>query len=96
MFNTFLRFSLLRAAYTAVGILLVSYIGLIAVVMTYAASTVAFTQSVRTSEAEVASLEAQYLNLVADITHTDYRAAGYAKPAIQVFVRAENSRAALR
>ena len=90
-----LPFSILSIASTAVGVLVVAYIGLIAVVMSYAALTVEFSQSVRNDEAVVAALESAYLAGVARITSTDYAAAGYAKPIAQVFVRAE-SRAALR
>jgi hypothetical protein len=90
-----LRFSMLRATYTAVGVLLVTYIGLIAVVMTYAASTIAFTESVRNDEAQVAALEFRYLESVADITKSDYSALGYTKPTAQIFVRV-SGRAALR
>ena len=67
-------------------IFIVSYIGLIAVVMTYAALTVEFAQSVRNDEAEVASLESKYLAEVARITSTDYAAAGYVKPVAHIFV----------
>lgn len=72
----------------AVGILLVSYIGLIAVVMSYAALTVEFSQSVKQDESAVAVLESQYLAGVVRITNTNYLAEGYAKPTTQVFVRA--------
>lgn len=95
MYKYRLPFSILSACYTVVGVLVVVYIGLIAVVMSYAALTVEFTQSVRNSEAEVASLESEYLNNVAHITSIDYAAAGYAKPQAQLFVRS-HGRAALR
>ena len=83
-----LPFSFLSLSWGAVGVLLVSYIGLIAVVMSYAALTVEFSQSVRSDEAAVAVLESQYLSSVTRITNTDYLAEGYAKPATEVFVRA--------
>lgn len=86
---------MLKASLTAVGVLMVVYLALIAVVMTYAASTIAFNQSVRTDEAIVSELEAEYLDVVSHITSTDYAAVGYAKPSVQVFVRT-NSKAALR
>lgn len=85
--------SFLSVCYGSVGILLVAYIGLIAVVMSYAALTIEFSQSVRNDEASVASLEARYLAGVASITSTDYAAAGYTKPVAQVFVQAESSTA---
>jgi hypothetical protein len=74
-------------------VLLVVYIGLIATVMSYAALTVEFSQSVRNDEAVVAALESQYLAGVTRITNTDYVADGYAKPASKVFVRAESATA---
>jgi len=77
------------------GILLVSYIGLIAVVMSYAALTIEYSQSVKNDEAAVATLEGQYLSGVARITGTNYAELGYAKPATQTFVRAQ-SKTALR
>lgn len=82
--------SVLSLCYGAVGILVVAYIGLIAVVMSYAALTVEFSQSVKNGEAAVAALEGQYLANVAHITGTDYAAEGYAKPTAQAFVRAES------
>ena len=74
----------------AVGVLLVAYIGLIAVVMSYAALTVEFSQSVKNDEATVAVLEAQYLSSVASITNTNYLAEGYATPAAKIFVPARS------
>lgn len=64
----------------------VVYVALIAFVMSYAAVTVEFAQSVRNDEAEVAKLEATYLAAVASITSSDYASAGYAKPIAQTFV----------
>ncbi len=88
-------FSILSLCYGTVGVLLVTYIGLIAVVMSYAALTVEFSQSVRNDEAVVATLEGQYLAEVGRITSTDYTALGYAKPVAKAFVR-EQSVTALR
>jgi hypothetical protein len=62
--------------------------------MSYAASTVAFSQSVKNGSAAVAALESEYLAGVARIAGMDYVAAGYAKPSAKVFVRAQS--AALR
>lgn len=89
------RFSLVSISYGTVGVLLVTYIGLIAVVMSYAALTVEFSQSVKNDESTVAMLESRYLASVAHITTLNYIAEGYVKPAIKTFVRAENV-AALR
>ena len=55
--RTHFSFSLLSLVSGAVAILVVAYIGLIAVVMSYAALTVEFSQSVRNDEAAVAVLE---------------------------------------
>lgn len=92
MYNSRLNFpfSITSLCYGTVGILLVTYIGLIAVVMSYAALTIEFSQSVKNDEAAVAALEGQYLAGVARITGTNYGAEGYAKPLSQVFVRAES------
>ncbi|HVB19698.1 MAG TPA: hypothetical protein VNF51_00200 [Candidatus Paceibacterota bacterium] len=73
-----------------VGVLLVVYIGLIAVVMSYAALTVEFSQSVKNDEAAVAVLETQYLASVESITNTNYLAEGYAIPIAQIFVPARS------
>ncbi len=82
------QFSLLSFCYITVGVLTVTYIGLIAVVMSYAALTVEFSQSVKNDEAAVAMLESQYLTSVANITNTNYSAEGYAPPIAQIFVPA--------
>ena len=73
-----------------VAVLLVAYIGLIAVVMSYAVLTIEFSQSVRNNEAAVAALEGRYLSSVARTTTTDYIVAGYALPTATTFVRAES------
>lgn len=83
-------FSPVSLAVSAVGVLAVSYVGLIALVMSYAALTVEFTQSVRNDESAVAMLESAYLAQVAQITATDYAAVGYAKPAAIAYVPAES------
>ena len=88
-----LPFSVLSLASGVVAVLAVAYIGLIAVVMSYAALTVEFSQSVRNDESAVAALESEYLAGVARITSTDYAAAGYAKPLAEVFVRAQSATA---
>ena len=71
-----------------VATLIVAYIGLIAVVMSYAALTIEFSQSVRNDEAKVAALEERYLDAVAQVMATDYTAANYAPPRAKIFVRA--------
>lgn len=69
-----------------VGMLAVVYIGLIAVVMSYAALTVEFSQSVKNDEASIAMLEGQYLSSVAAIQNLDYHIVGYTAPLAQIFV----------
>lgn len=71
-----------------VAVLGVSYVALIAVVMSYASLTVNFAQSVRDNEALVAGLEARYLAAVSEVTAADYASEGYAKPARVTFVPA--------
>lgn len=68
------------------GTLIVTYLGLIAIAMTYAALEVEFTQYTKNDEATVAGLESQYLGSLATITTTDYKAAGYVAPTSQLFV----------
>lgn len=69
-----------------VSSLAVTYIILIAVIMSYAALTVEFSQSVKNDGASVATLESQYLANVVTITNTDYTTEGYAKPVATAFV----------
>lgn len=93
MYNFHLRrlhFSIVSLSAGIVGVLVVSYIGLIAVVMSYAALTVEFSQSVKNNEAAVATLEGRYLSDVSRVTGMDYIAEGYMKPVVQTFVRAKN------
>lgn len=66
--------------------LFVAYLALIAVVMSYAALTVEFAQSVRSDEATVAILEREYLSEVSAITSANYALVGYAKPVAVLFV----------
>lgn len=82
--------SLLSVCSVSVGVLAVLYIGLIAVVMSYAAVTVEFSQSVKADGAAVAILEAQYLSSVSKINTIDYRSLGYVAPVSQVFVPAKS------
>lgn len=92
-FFSHFRFSVLSICSSVVAVLMVSYIGLVAVVMSYAALTVEFSQSVRNDESTVAVLESEYLADAARIASTDYSAAGYAKPLAEVFVRAQGATA---
>ena len=81
-------FPALSVCLGTVGVLMVTYIGLIAVVMSYATLTVSFSQSVKNDESAVAMLESRYLISMANIEHTDYLATGYAKPTTKLFVPA--------
>ncbi len=78
-----------------IGMLVLIYISLLAVVMNYAALTVEFSQSVRNEESMIAKLEWQYLAAVSGISKTDYINNGYALP-LKTFVRIEKSTTALR
>lgn len=71
---------------TTIGVFAVAYIGLIAVVMSYATLTVSFSQSMKNDEAIVAVLESEYLAHVASIESLDYRTAGYVTPVAKTFV----------
>lgn len=81
-----LPFSIVSLCTGIVAVLAVSYIGLIAVVMSYATITVEFSQSMKNDEAAVAVLEAQYLSSVARIETLDYHALGYSAPVTKSFV----------
>ena len=88
-----LPFSPISLAGGAVAVLSVAYIALIAVIMSYAALTIEFSQSVRNDEATVAALERQYLAVVAQVTTTEYAAAGYVVPSMKTFVKAKSATA---
>lgn len=88
MYNILHRFSYsaISLCFGVVAVLAIAYIGLIALIMSYGALTVEFSQSVRNNQAEIAKLERQYLATMAHIMKTDYVAAGYAIPHSKVFV----------
>ncbi len=81
-----LPFSAVFLSSGIVAILAVAYVGLIAVVMSYATITVEFSQSVKNNETAVAALESKYLDNVTRIHSTDYVAEGYAMPSSKIFV----------
>lgn len=87
---TYFPYSPVKVASGLVMALAVLYIGLIAVVMSYAAHTVEFSQSVRNDETAVAMLEGEYLATMARLTKMDYVAAGYSAPSVKVFVPAKS------
>ncbi len=80
------RFSAISWLLAINGLLVVTYIALIATVMSYAALQVEFAQSVRGDEAALSSLETEYLSKVREVTATDYHAKGYEKPSAKIFV----------
>ena len=86
-------FSPVRFCIGVVAVLLVIYIGLIAVVMSYAALTIEFSQSVKNDEAKVAVLEGMYLDTVSRTTTTDYIAEGYVRPSATTFVPSSSATA---
>jgi hypothetical protein len=88
--RSILPFSLFTASCWAACICAVVYIGLMATVMTYAALTIEFSQSVKNDEATVATLEGRYLTEVSRIQSLDYRTIGYVVPTEKYFVPAAN------
>lgn len=88
MRNVQSHLSIVSVCTGTVGVLTVVYIGLIAVVMSYAALTVGFAQSVKNDEAAVAILESEYLASISRIQNIDYRTVGYAAPTEKIFVPA--------
>ncbi|MCX6786707.1 MAG: hypothetical protein NTU85_02750 [Candidatus Kaiserbacteria bacterium] len=89
-FFSLFSFSLPKICFGTITGLVVIYIGLIAVVMSYATLTIEFSQSVRNDEAKVATLESRYLKIVEHTTAIDYAAAGYALPIAKIFVPAKS------
>jgi hypothetical protein len=87
------QYSLTALCSGILAVLAVSYIGLIAVIMSYAATTIEFSQSVRNDESVVATLEGHYLSVVSEITNTDYAADGYVVPVAKIFVPAKSTTA---
>ncbi len=89
-FRFHLPFSPTAICFGTVAVLAVTYIGLIAVVMSYAALTIEFSQSVKNDKSTVAVLEEQYLSAIADMMDTNYVTAGYALPVVEIFVPAKS------
>ncbi|MBU6214672.1 hypothetical protein KGM48_02405 [Patescibacteria group bacterium] len=86
----FKNISLLQWCAGIVSGLFVVYIGLIAVVMSYASLTIEFSQSIKNDESSVAALDSRYLASIAAITDTDYAADGYALPSAKLYVPAKS------
>lgn len=70
-----------------IGTLLVVYIGLIALVMSYASVTISYAESIKDDESQVAVLETQYLESLATLTSIDYSEHGYVVPQVTAYVR---------
>lgn len=88
--HSHLPFSLVSLCTGFVAVLAIVYIGLIAMVMSYAAITVEFSQSVKNDEAALAVLESEYLASMVHIESLDYRTAGYLPPLAKIFVPASS------
>lgn len=82
----FTNFSWIRFGTGIIAALLVAYIGLIALVMSYASVTIEFSQSIREDSSRVAQLETQYLSSIAHLTSLDYTAHGYVVPKVTSYV----------
>jgi hypothetical protein len=80
------RFSVVRSLMALVAVLVVSYIGLIAFVMSYAAVETDTAQSVRDESAQVSTLEVEYLDRSAALSIVDPSSLGYVTPRAKSFV----------
>ncbi len=90
MRNFRLHFSFVRLCTGTVGMLFVTYLALIAVVMSYASLTIEFSQSIKNTESSVAVLESQYLASVAQITTLNYTESGYVTPLAKQYVHTKS------
>lgn len=68
------------------GVLLVSYIALIATIMVYGTLQMQFAQRVRDTSAHVGVLESQYLSLITQINKTNPSTLGFTKPVSIAYV----------
>jgi len=84
--NFYARISFTRALTVLVLLLLVSYVGLIAFVMSYGAVETETAQAVRDSSAQVSTLEGQYLAASAKLSVLNPSTIGYATPSDKSFV----------
>ncbi|HVW82688.1 MAG TPA: hypothetical protein VHC68_01960 [Candidatus Paceibacterota bacterium] len=82
------NWSILSALVAGNVALALTYLGLVAFSMSYAALEVEFSQSVKDDQASVATLDARYLAQIARITQSDPTAAGYAAPVAERYVPA--------
>ena len=82
----FQRLPIIKIVMGITTLLILVYVGLIAIVMSYAAMHVEFAEQVRSDEATVARLESAYLNSIGVIAAIDYENVGYTKPLAKSFV----------
>ncbi len=68
------------------GILLVSYLALLAFIMVYGTLQMQFAQRVRDTSAQVGVLESQYLSLITQINKSDPSTLGFTKPVAIAYV----------
>lgn len=68
------------------GVLLVSYLALIATIMVYGTLQMQFAERVRDTSAQVGVLESQYLALITQINKTDPSSLGFTKPVSIAYV----------
>ncbi len=62
-----------------VGILLITYVGLLAFIMTYGAIQMQSAEALRDTRAHVATLDTKYFNMIASINQTDPATLGFVK-----------------
>lgn len=77
------------------ALLVLAYLSLVAVVMSYAALHVAFAEDVRSDEAAVAKLESVYFDSLKLLSKTEYTNQGYEKPLAKTFVKGTSPTALL-
>ncbi|MGH7174872.1 MAG: hypothetical protein ACREGR_00750 [Minisyncoccia bacterium] len=82
------NWSLLSGLVAGNIVLALTYLGLVAFSMSYAALEVEFAQSVKNDEATVALSDVQYLSMLQTVTASDPAASGYVKPIAELFVPA--------
>jgi hypothetical protein len=80
-----INISPVRALTFMVGLLMVSYMALMAFTMSYAVIHTEYAQQSRNAEAQVGVLETQYFNALAQINKANPVALGYVQPVSQHF-----------
>jgi len=84
------HFSFLRFCTGGVAVLFIVYVGLVAVVMSYASLTIEYSQSIKNDGASVAVLESKYLASVAQINAANFPASEYTAPLSKRYVPAQS------